>query len=217
MIIGSLLKCRGSDVYEMHGDTVAFRLCQNKIDSRLGVFALFEGSRAARTSRMSGQNLLVLLHFARRIVGAARKLIEPAELIVGGRVVWLELNDRLKLADRVGYMTQGRLGQTKLEIKRRYSGINLLGLLKSLYGLLRLIEFQVSAAHEVVGRRAVVVQSDGLLTLLYYCWQITGKQTGVGEVEPRVQVFGRRFHGLRVDAHGVGRIPFCQETVPTNH
>ena len=74
---GALTKSSRGRVYEMNGNSLAFRLLEFEGNPRLRVFANFKRPAAGRTSRF-GQNLLMLLQLARRIVGSSRPLIEPA-------------------------------------------------------------------------------------------------------------------------------------------
>ena len=164
-----------------------------------------------------GQDFLVLLHFPRGILRAAGALVKLAELVVGGRMVRLEAHDVFKFADGFVEMAQSRLGQAELEMHGGHGVVNLLGLLKGLDGRLRLVQAQISAAHQVVGRRAVVIEVEGLLALCDHVRAVPGEQVAVGQIQPRVEIFRRQFYHLQVGGDGVGGVAFFQITVAARH
>ena len=59
----------------------------------------------------------MLFHFLRRFGGAADALVEPAELVMGRRMIRLELDDRFEFADGVLEVSQPLLRQAELKIQ----------------------------------------------------------------------------------------------------
>jgi len=120
----------------------------------------------------------------------------------------LELNDRFKFTDGVVQMAQPQLGQAELEMQLGHGGINLFGLLEGLDGLLRLVQAQMSAPHQVISRRAVVIEVEGLPALFNHIRAVPGEQVTVGQIQPRIEIFRRQFDHLQVSGNGVGGVAF---------
>jgi hypothetical protein len=75
----------------------------------------------------------------------------------------------------------------------------------------------VSAAHQVEGRRTVVVEGEGLPALFDHIRAVPGEQVTVGQIQSRVQIVRRQFYHLHVSGDGVGGVAFFQITVAARH
>src|SRR5438477_12530481 len=117
VICGALPERGGGRVHKSNGHAAPVRLFQFERNSRLRVLAELERSRAAWRTWIFGQDLLMLLHFPSRVLGATGLLIKPAQLVVCRWMLRLELQHRFKRADSIFNMSPSFLGQAKLEIQ----------------------------------------------------------------------------------------------------
>ena len=81
----------------------------------------------------------MLLHLSSGILRPAGALVELAELIMGGRMLRFEPENRFKFGDGVIEVTQTGLGQAELEMQGGHGVVDLLALLERLDGLHGLI------------------------------------------------------------------------------
>ena len=68
-----------------------------------------------------------------------------------------------------------------------------------------------------MGRRAVVVQSQGLPALFDHLGSVPGQKEGVGQIQPRIEIVGRQLHRALIGGNGVGGVALVQISVPSRH
>ena len=114
-------------------------------------------------------------------------------------------------------MARAFQGKPKLKAEGVHTGINLLGLLEGLDRLLRLVLAQVTATHNVVGCRIVLVQINRPLAFSGRAIALAGKQQCVGQVQMRIQALRRELDRLLVVAHRISEISFFEAAPARTH
>ena len=105
----------GGRLDEPHRHAPAFGLRERKSHTRLSVFAAFEGGEAQGHAGVFGLKRLVFGQLRRRVGRPPGSLVKTAQLIMSGRMIRLELEQRFKLLNRVLRMPRAFLRQPKLE------------------------------------------------------------------------------------------------------
>src|ERR1043166_6476874 len=81
----------GRRLHEVNRDTATAWLLQLKLHPGLRIFAKLKCPGIRWWIWIAGQDVLMLLHFARGIFGPVHALIEPAKLVMAGGMLWLKL------------------------------------------------------------------------------------------------------------------------------
>ena len=214
---GRLAERGGRRIGVANGNSGWFRLGETEGDAGLRVLAAFKRRRPASGPRAFRQNFLVPGQRLGRLGGAVHSLIKPAELIMPGGMVGLKLNQRFEFADGILEVPQSFLGDAQLEIQGVHRGLDLLRLLKCLDRRPGLIQPQMGATHQVIGRRVVVVEGKRGLALFDDGPVVVRQQVGVGQVQMRIDAFRGELDGLRVGGNGVRGIAFFEIALTERH
>ena len=206
----------GGGVHEPDGGA-ARGLVQGEYHAGLSVLAALVHRRSRRRIGGSGENLLMFGQGLRRVGLAPQPLVKPAELVMHGGMPGLELRERLELAHGLVVLAEPLGSEAELEVERADRSVDLLGLLKGLDRLLQLVEPHPGASHQVMGGGIIVIEAEGLLGLFDHLGGVASEQTGVGQVQTRVNAFRRELDRLLVGGDGFPGVALFEVTLAQRH